>query len=166
LTSLDSIQSHQLQDRALSGARWFYWIAGLSLITSLVALSGSNWGFVLSLGVTQVIDGIAKVSGADGAGKAIALVLDLTIAGVFVVFGVLASKKLLWAFILGMVLFGLDALILVFVQDWIGVVFHAYALYCIFAGFQACRKWLELQAQTGIYSESGVEQQAAATISG
>jgi hypothetical protein len=157
---------HQLQDRALSGARWFFWIAGLSLITSLVALSGSNWGFVLSLGITQVIDGIAKVSGADGVGKAIALVLDLSIAGVFVLFGVLAGKKQLWAFILGMVLFALDALILLLVQDWIGVAFHAYALFSIFGGFQACRKFLDLQAQARIYSESGAGQEVAATISG
>src|SRR3954464_15389563 len=125
LTPQDSVQLHQLQDRALSGARWFFWIAGLSLITSLVALSGSNWGFLLSLGITQAIDGIAQVTGADGTGKAIALVLDLSIAGVCVLFGVLAGKKHLWAFILGMVLFGLDALILVLVKDWIGVAFHA-----------------------------------------
>ena len=48
-----------------SGASWFYWIAGLSLINSFIALSGSDYGFILGLGITRIIDafGMAFQSG-------------------------------------------------------------------------------------------------------
>jgi hypothetical protein len=42
-----------------SGGNWFFWIAGLSMITSVFSVSGSNWRFFLSLGITQIIDGFA-----------------------------------------------------------------------------------------------------------
>ena len=35
-----------------SGASWFYWIAGLSLINSIAAVSGGSWRFILGLGIT------------------------------------------------------------------------------------------------------------------
>jgi hypothetical protein len=152
----DSVEIARLEQRTQSGARWFFWIAALSLITSLVMLYGSHWGFILSLGITQIIDAIASQAGA-GAGsivKGIAFTLDLSVAGIFALFGVFAGKKHLWAFIAGMVLFGLDALIFLLAQDWLGIAFHAYALYCIFAGFRACRKLLALQAEAKLYAES------------
>src|SRR5216117_2936789 len=36
-----------------SGASWFYWIAGLSLINSIVAFTGGQWAFLFGLGITQ-----------------------------------------------------------------------------------------------------------------
>ena len=42
-----------------SGANWFYWIAGLSLVNTILLYTGSEWVFVVGLGVTQLIDGIA-----------------------------------------------------------------------------------------------------------
>jgi len=120
-----------------SGANWFYWIAGLSLVNSIAAFSGSDWRFILGLGITQVIDAFGH--GIDGAGKFVALVLDLVAAGVLVLFGVFGSKGQLWAFVVGMVLFALDGVIFLLMQDWLGVAFHAFVLYCLFRGFQGCR---------------------------
>ncbi|HLP78993.1 MAG TPA: DUF4339 domain-containing protein [Candidatus Paceibacterota bacterium] len=121
-----------------SGASWFYWIAGLSLINSIVAFTGSSWRFILGLGITQIFDAIGAEFG--GAGHAIVLVLDLLAAGVFILFGVFANKRHLWAFIVGMVLFGLDTIVFLIGTDWLGVGFHAFALFCLFRGFQACRE--------------------------
>lgn len=118
-----------------SGASWFYWIAALSLVNSIVAFTGSDWRFIIGLGVTQIIDAL----GHEGGGKFVALALDLMAAGVLVLFGVFGSKGHLWAFIVGMVLFALDGVIFLLVQDWIGVAFHAFVLYCLFRGFQGCR---------------------------
>jgi len=42
-----------------SGARWFYWIAGLSMINSIAAMSNSSWSFLAGLGITQFIPGLA-----------------------------------------------------------------------------------------------------------
>ncbi|HXM36594.1 MAG TPA: hypothetical protein VN920_15475 [Pyrinomonadaceae bacterium] len=139
----------QLEQRANSGARWFYWIAALSLITSLIMLSGSNWRFILSLGTTQLITDIAKATSRDlgNVGTAIAVVFDLLAAGLFAGLGVLAGKRYLGAFVAGMILFGLDALVLILSQDWIGIIFHVLVLYWIFTGFNACRLLLTLQRE-------------------
>ena len=121
-----------------SGASWFYWIAGLSLINSVVALSGSQWGFILGLGITQIFDAIGQ--NIQGGGKAIILVLDLIVVGVFVFFGVFAHKRHTWAFVLGMILYALDGLIFLIGQGWLSLGFHAFVLFCLFRGFKACRE--------------------------
>lgn len=120
-----------------SGGSWFYWVAALSLINSFAALSGTNWRFIIGLGVTQLIDSLGSELG--GGGKAVVLVLDLVAAGVFILFGVFATKGHRWAFIVGMVLFGLDGVIFLLVRDWLGVGFHVFVLYCLFRGFTACQ---------------------------
>ena len=120
-----------------SGASWFYWIAGLSLINSVAAFLGSDWRFILGLGVTQIIDVVGNEIG--GAGKVVTLGLDVAAAGVLILFGVFGSKRHLWAFIVGMVLFTLDGLVFLIAQDWIGIAFHIFVLYCLFRGMQACR---------------------------
>ena len=43
-----------------SGARWFYWIAGLSLINAIAAAANSNWSFLAGLGITQFISGFMR----------------------------------------------------------------------------------------------------------
>lgn len=121
-----------------SGASWFYWIAGLSLINTVSAFSGSDWRFIIGLGITQVFDAIGQEI--QGVGRMIALFLDLVAAGVFILFGVLAHKRHTWAFVTGMVLFALDGGIFLLTQDWIGVGFHIFVLYCLFRGFKACRE--------------------------
>ena len=121
-----------------SAATWFYLVAGLSLINSIVAFTGGNWRFLFGLGVTQVFDGIGM--GFASSGKIIALVLDLMAAGVLVLFGVFGGKGQTWAFLVGMVLLALDGGIQVISQDWIGAAFHAYVLFRLFQGFQACRQ--------------------------
>jgi hypothetical protein len=76
----------------------------------------------------------------------VALVLDLLVMGVFILFGIFANKRRTWAFIAGMVLFALDGAIFLLVSDWIGVAFHAFVLYCLFKGWQACREWHQWKA--------------------
>lgn len=121
-----------------SGASWFYWIAGLSLVNSIVAFTGSDWRFILGLGITQILDGFGHDLGS--AGKAMVLTLDLLAAGVLVFFGIFAHKRHLWAFGVGMVLIALHGLIFLLVQDWLGVGFHVFVLYCLFRGAKACRE--------------------------
>jgi len=142
-------EAHALKQRCKSGARWFFWIAGLSLITSIVTFSGGGFAFFLSLGTTQVIDGFARALANDlGDGtKIVGLVLDLLVAGVFVLIGWLALKRHLWSFIVGMILFMLDALILLIFQIWISFAFHLLVVFWIFKGYQAGRRLSELELE-------------------
>ena len=138
-----SVDQLRLANTAKSGAGWFYWIAGLSLINSIATLSESDWGFFIGLGITQVFDGFANSLG--GSGKLVALVLDLLAAGVFVFFGVFANKRHAWAFVVGMVLYALDGLIFVAAREWFSLGFHVFVLFCILAGFFANQKLSALQ---------------------
>jgi hypothetical protein len=144
-----AFQAHALEQRTKSGARWFFWIAGLSIITSLVTFGGGSFAFFLSLGSTQVIDGFARGLANDlGEGtKIVALVFDVLIAGVFALVGWFALKRHLWSFIVGMALFALDALILLAFQVWISFAFHALVIYWIFGGYSAARKLTALEKE-------------------
>ena len=132
----------ELTQRYRSGASWFFWIAGLTMVTSIITYSGGDWRFLISLGTTQVIDAIAQALAAElgGAPQIIALVLDVILTGIFVFFGVLAMKKLLWAYLLGMVVFGLDGLVSLLIQDFIGVIAHVVVLIFLVRGFLVGRE--------------------------
>ena len=154
----DNIQLAQLKQAYKTGANWFYWIAALTIITSLITFGGGGWRFFISLGSTQIIDGIAQGLSTElgGATKVIALILDLIVTGLFVLFGWLANQKHLWAFAVGMVAFALDGLVLLPFGDWIGVIAHAVVLFFLFRGFQAGRSLVALE-------KAMAEQHAAAT---
>jgi len=146
----ETVHYLQLKQKYRSGVHWFYWIAGLTLITSIITFAGGNWRFLISLGTTQIIDGIAAGLAAELGGSApkiIALFLDMILTAVFVVFGVLANKRLLWAYILGMAIFVIDGLISLMMQDLIGVVAHVVVLVFMVPGFLAGKKMLELEQE-------------------
>jgi hypothetical protein len=151
--SPDAAARYQLEERTKSGAHWFYWIAALSLITSIVALSGSNWGFFASLGMTRIVDAIAAqvAHNTGSAVKIIAFVFDLVAIGIFAGLGYLASKRLTWAFVVGMVLYLLDSVILIVVGEgssvWLSVAFHAFVLYSVFGGYKACTQLAALDRE-------------------
>ena len=126
----------KLESRIKNGGGWFFWIAGLSIINSIIYLAGSDLTFIIGLGITQVIDGMASV--ATGQGKAIAFVITLIIAAVFVTLGIYSRKKKNWAFILGIVLYSFDALLFLIAQDWLSIGFHIFALVFIVMATIAC----------------------------
>ncbi len=137
-------QKLTLEHRMKGGAGWFYWIAGLSIINSVIIMSGSNWHFLAGLGITDIISVVASKAGA--AGTIIAVALNAIVAAVFIMFGVFASKRQAWAFVVGMTFYGLDALLLLPMQMWLGIAFHVFVLFQIFKGMQAASELKELEA--------------------
>jgi len=123
--------------RAKTGARWFYWIAGLSMINSIVMITGGNLHFVVGLGITSVVDAMAKKVGS--AGSVLDLIINGFVAGIFVLLGTFAVKVQRWAFVLGMALYAIDGLLLLGVKDFFSVAFHAWALYAIYRGYTAAK---------------------------
>ena len=130
--------SSESRDRILNSANWFFWIAALSIINTVIAHSGSNWQFFLGLGVTAVADAVALQVGGIGVG--VALVFDVLAASAFVAIGLLARRMLMWPFVLGMVAFALDGVLLVLLEDYFSVAFHGYALFSIFLGVRELRQ--------------------------
>jgi hypothetical protein len=142
-------QLFQSQEKMKSGARWFYWIAALSVINSIIAHAGGQWGFIVGLGVTRVADVMAGMLAENlgGAVKLVAVLFDIFAAAVFAGFGFFAVSRHAWSFVVGMMLHGLDGLLFPLIGDFLSILFHVFALYCIFAGFQACRRMGELERE-------------------
>ena len=132
-----------------SGANWFYWIAALSIINSIIVLSGKEWAFIVGLGVTQFIDafGIMLSEEIGNFGKFLAGSIDVFIAGIFCLFGIFSRKKQEWAFIVGMILYGLDGLLFLVVGDFLSFGFHVFVLFFIYSGMKAMRS-IENSSQT------------------
>jgi hypothetical protein len=127
-----------------SGASWFYWLAALSLINSIIAAAGGAWSFLFGLGATQLVDAMVLYSADEGGdvlavAKAIGLVVNIGIAGMFVLFGWLAKRRNTVVFILGMALYGLDSFLLLWAEDFLGVAFHVWVLFSLVRGLKACR---------------------------
>src|SRR2546426_6764816 len=124
-----------LESQRRNGAQWFYWVAALSLINCVVALTGAQWRFILGLGVTQVVQELSP-----GAADVTAGLVSLAVIGLFAFIGYQAVKGRGWAFITGMALYALDGAIFLLVQHWIGVGFHAFALVMTGRGYAASRE--------------------------
>ena len=133
-TADSSVQKLRAQQILGASASWFLWIAGLSLVNSVIGLAGGNLHFIVGLGITQIVDAVAHEVGKTG------IVLDLIIngivAGLFVFFWHFARKGQKWSFLVGMVLYAADGLLLVLFKDILSVAFHAYALYRMYGGLK------------------------------
>lgn len=148
-TPFDTIYPAGSREKMQSGARWFYWIAGLSLINSIAASFNSGWSFLAGLGITQFISGVALALSEDlgGAVTVIALVLDVLVAAFFVFLGVVAGKGHTWAFIIGLVVYILDGLIFLAFQLWLPLAFHVFVCYCLYRGLAANRELKKFEAE-------------------
>lgn len=135
LESAPAIQEIEDTENLNNGSQWFLWIFGLSALNTLILYLGGEVSFIFGLGITQIFEGIF-----------IAIFQEFNILGMFIsifisgIFGIiwLFSKKLSKpAFIIGMLIYGIDGLILLAFQDWLSFGVHLYALFMIFKGFKS-----------------------------
>ena len=132
----------ELEAKVRSGANWFYWIAGLSAINSVIYLFGSPVSFLAGLGFTQLADALVDAAidnGLPSAVKAVAVIFNFMLVAAFALFGYYANKRFSAAFVVGIVLYVLDAVLLLMLGIWFSAGFHAFALFFIIRGFLACR---------------------------
>jgi hypothetical protein len=121
-----------LEQRLRSGASWFYWIAGLSIINMIVLHTGGDWSFIIGLGIAFLIGAASEIIGVLNS-----IIFSILVSGLFAVFGYAANKGKLWGFIVGLTIYALDTLIYLLVQDWASVGFHIFAWIMIFLGLRA-----------------------------
>lgn len=136
--------------RMRRGAGWFLTIAILSGANSLLQVFDAKIRFIFGLGITQVVDAVARGAGQNG------MFVTMAVDGLFIVMLVLCSK---WAkagsegaFVGGMVAYALDGVLLVLFSMWLDAAVHAYALYMIWQGYAAARQLAQIQkaAQPGL----------------
>ena len=132
-----------LENQVKSGINSFFWIAGLSLVNTIIFLSGGSTTFIMGLGITQVIDGVIKGLGNGVSSNTgivlsfIGFLLDLGVAGLFVLVGVLGRKRFGNAVIFGIVLYIMDGLIFLSVGEWLPFIFHGLILLGLWKGYRA-----------------------------
>lgn len=135
--------NESLESQYKNGVSWFYWIAGLSLINSLVVFFDGDWSFIAGLGVTQLIDSFAFVF-SDIFGQKliyIGFAINLIIIGIFFILGKIAtSKRIKDVILFGIVFYSVDTLIFIYFTDYISILFHLYAIYSMVKAFIACKE--------------------------
>jgi fumarate reductase subunit D len=136
---------HELEKAVKGAGSWFYWVAALSVINTIITLFHGKMAFVVGLGATQILDAAIQEYGTTAA--AIVIPVNLVIAGVYALFGYFACQRQRWAFIVGMIFYALDGLLMVVAASWLGLAFHAYVLWAVSRGLRADSAARQLEAQ-------------------
>jgi hypothetical protein len=128
-----------------NGAYNFYWIAGLSMANSIYFLYVTRSNFVIGLGITQFLDTIIHNLAQSFPNsvrliRGLGLIPDLFICSVFALCGFFAAKGHRWAFLAGMILYGLDSILTLVSGDIIGFGFHLFFMWYLYCGLQALAK--------------------------
>lgn len=134
-------QNHESIKEAYDSASWiFRAIALMAVVNAIIAYLWVSSYFPLGLGFTQIIAAIQIVfqdtPNLNAARFALGLVLYLLIVGVFALLSLYVKKRVKWAFLAGSLLYLLDAVIVIFLKDYLALAFHGYFLY---------RLWLDWQ---------------------
>jgi len=161
-------EGKDIEKQVENGANWFFVIAALSLVNSMLFLARTDWAFFFGLGITQVIDGIAMEVGGEGNMKAmmVAFALDVMVAALFVLFGMLARRRFRRAFLIGMVLYGLDALLFLLVGDFLGLLVHVVALFGMFKGLKAAFLLKKVARDVFVMPDVSMQSQPISLTSG
>lgn len=149
VTEPGSVEEAVAARQAQIGASWFNWIAGLTLINVVTALFGLSWTFLLSLLLPIAIAEEAHKAHSDATYTGTAI-LTLLGVGLFLLFGQSAKKGARWAFVTGLIFYGIDALFWLGAAQsrWLGLALHAYALWRIGGGLGAANRLAALRRQS------------------
>jgi len=131
------------EQQTRQGGDWFFWIAGLSLANAVLLLLHTHFGFFFSLGVSSY-------AARAGGGLPTYLVVTVVASAIIALCGLFARRGARWAFLIGMGLYALDALVCLSMggyAEYLEIAAHAYALFRIFQGFQAAGQLALLRAQ-------------------
>jgi hypothetical protein len=133
----DDSARHVTRTSVLHGADWFVWIAILSLINSLIVFYYQTPNTPFALGITRWLDG--TTSGFNASMTTSGLVTNLLIVAVLVMFGVLARRGSDIAFVLGIFLYVIDAMLVIGLRDFFAFGVHLIALFFLVKGLLASR---------------------------
>jgi hypothetical protein len=135
--------------RIRRGASWFFTVAVLSGINSLLQIFDAKIRFIFGLGITQVVGAMAKQT---SNGTVVLLLVDGLFVGLLLLCGKWAREKSQGAFLGGMIAYALDGLLLIIFGMWIDAAVHGYALFRMWQGYAASRELAQLEqaAQPGL----------------
>lgn len=133
----DDSARHVTKRSVLHGADWFFWIAILSVINSLIVYFYHTPNTPIALGITQWLDGTS--SGIAASMTTAELVINLLIAGALAMFGYLARRGSDIAFVVGIFAYVLDSFLMIGLRDFFGFGIHLIGLFFLVKGLLASR---------------------------
>ena len=133
----DDSARHVTRTSVLHGADWFFWIAILSLINSLIVYFYNTPNMPIALGITQWVDG--TTSGFNASMSTAGLITDIIIAAVLAMFGYFARRGSDLAFVIGIFLYVIDSFLSIGVRDFFGFGVHLLGLFFLVKGLLASR---------------------------
>ena len=128
---------HVTRTSVMHAADWFFWLAILSIINSLIVYYYQIPNTPIALGITQWVDG--TTSGFNATMSTSALVINILIAAALAGFGLLARRGSDIAFVLGIFLYVIDAVLMIGLKDFFGFGVHLIALFFLVKGLLASR---------------------------
>lgn len=128
---------HVTRTSVLHAADWFLWLAILSVINTLIVFYYQIPNTPIALGITQWIDGTSAAFNPTMSNGA--LIIDILIAGALATFGLLARRGSDLAFVLGIFLYVIDAMLSIGLRDVFGFGVHLIALFFLVKGLLASR---------------------------
>ncbi|OHD36061.1 MAG: hypothetical protein A2Y30_01305 [Spirochaetes bacterium GWE1_32_154] len=130
-----------LKNQMKNGLSWFYWIAAFSTINSILFFINADISFLAGLGITQIINVfINEIQHA----KIIGLILNIVFILGFILLGEY-SKKSNPLILFGIIIYSLDSIIFLFIQDWFSFGFHVFAIMGIISGYKAKKNLFEFE---------------------
>lgn len=151
----------KLRSQMASSANWFFCIAVLSIVNTLLYLGRSNINFLAGLGVTQLSDVLfaplaRRIFSNSGMIIEVApLLISVAVSGFFVVCGLATRKGDKRIFIIGMVFYGIDALIVLYFQNWLALGVHVLLLVTLYTGIKTIQKLEELVTPVSVQDSLG-----------
>lgn len=133
----DDSARHVTRTSILHGANWFFWLAILSVINTLIVYRYQTPNTPIALAITQWLDGTS--SGLNPTMSTRSMMINLLIAGVLAGFGVLARRGSDVAFVVGIFLYVIDAMLAIGLRDVFGFGVHLLGLFFLFKGLLASR---------------------------
>ena len=133
----DDSARHVTRTSILHGANWFFWLAILSVINSLIVYRYNTPNSPVALAITQWLDGTA--GGFNTSMSTNSLIINILIAGVLVFFGLMARRGSDLAFVVGIFLYVVDAILMIGLRDLFGFSVHLIGLFFLVKGLLASR---------------------------
>lgn len=135
---------HPKKKTIVNSAGWFYFIGTFSIINSLLHYIGVNFRFNLGLGLSTIIEVMASTLNINWLGA----IFSISLALLYLYIGNHARLLEKWAFKTGLIIYIIDTLIVLFVVDWINLVFHILALFFMIRGYKAIGETIDEKGKT------------------
>ncbi|MGE5404955.1 MAG: hypothetical protein ACM3PP_08445 [Candidatus Saccharibacteria bacterium] len=139
-----------LEKEIVNDANWFLGIAVLAIVSCWALVYKGDTTTALNLGVTRIVNDIWA---ARGPGLTMAVTAFFSV--IYMIIGLAARKKKSPAFVIGLLIYALDAVALMRYSDYLSLIFHALVLFNLYWGLSACRSLQAVSEETPGEPETG-----------